>query len=92
MLGMVSCECMIFEASSLKEKRAVVQRIIKRLQNKFNVSVAEIGFQDAWQRTEIGIACLASSRAIAEKELNQALKLIDSFPEIERTITTFDWF
>jgi len=90
-VGVAECECIIYNASSLKEKRAVLQRIISRLRQKFNVSVAETGYQDVWQRTSITIAAVASSRVPAEHELQNALKLIDSFPEIERTITDIEW-
>jgi len=91
MLGYIECECIIYDAQSLKEKRAVLQKVMKRAQNKFNVSVAEIDHQNVWQRTKLGIACISSSRKVTEKELDEVLKLIDSFPELERTVTTFDW-
>ncbi|MEH7415815.1 DUF503 family protein [Neobacillus drentensis] len=91
MVGVAECECMIYDAHSLKEKRAVLQRIITRLKQRFNVSVAEVDFQDVWQRTKIAIAVVTSTRTATEQELQKALKLIDSFPEIERTITEIDW-
>ncbi|WP_040205013.1 DUF503 domain-containing protein [Neobacillus jeddahensis] len=90
-IGVAECECMIYNAHSLKEKRAVLQRILTRLKQKFNVSVAEVGYQDVWQRTTIAIAVVTSTRVSTEHELQNALKLIDSFPEIERTITEIDW-
>ncbi|WP_066173114.1 DUF503 domain-containing protein [Bacillus marinisedimentorum] len=92
MIGFVRCECLIYDAQSLKEKRMVLQRIITRLKQRYNVSVSELDYQDLWQRTEIGIAAVASSRAAAEKELERSLKMIDSFPEIERAKTTYEWF
>lgn len=92
MIGYVEFECLIYDASSLKEKRAVLQRILTRLKQKFNVSVSEIGYQDVWQRTKIAIVAVSSNRKTTEIELNHALKMLDSFPEIERTITVFDWF
>ncbi|CAH2713245.1 hypothetical protein BACCIP111895_00380 [Neobacillus rhizosphaerae] len=91
MIGSAVCECMIYAAHSLKEKRAVLQRILTRLKQKFNVSVAEVGYQDVWQRTKIAIVVVTSSRISSELELQNALKLIDSFPEIERTITEIEW-
>ena len=91
MIGVAECECIIYDAHSLKEKRAVLQRILTRLKQKFNVSVAEVDFQDVWQRTKIAIAVVTSNRVSTEMELQNALKLIDSFPEIERTITEIDW-
>lgn len=90
-VGLVSCECMIYDARSLKEKRSVLQRILTRMQQKFNVSVAEVGFQDTWQRTQIAICAVASTKKAVEWELSNALKLIDSFPEIEPTITNIEW-
>lgn len=90
-IGVAECECMIYDAHSLKEKRAVLQRILTRLKQKFNASVSEVGYQDVWQRTKIAIAVVSSSRASTELELQNCLKLIDSFPEIERTITDIEW-
>jgi uncharacterized protein len=90
-IGTAVCECIIYDAHSLKDKRAVLQRIITRLKNKFNVSVSEVDYQDTWQRTKIAIAVVTGSRVSTELELQNALKLIDSFPEIERTITDIEW-
>ncbi|HJV32064.1 MAG TPA: DUF503 domain-containing protein [Bacillales bacterium] len=90
-IGVAECECMIYDAHSLKEKRAVLQRILSRLKQKYNVSVAEVDYQDVWQRTKIAIASVTSSQVSTERELQNALKLIDSFPEIERTITAIEW-
>ncbi|MCM3725942.1 DUF503 family protein [Neobacillus cucumis] len=90
-VGIAECECMIYDAHSLKDKRAVLQRILMRLKQRFNVSVAEVDFQDVWQRTKIAIAVVTSTRTATEQELQKALKLIDSFPEIERTITEIEW-
>ncbi|MGP1907542.1 DUF503 domain-containing protein [Metabacillus sp. JX24] len=92
MIGYAECECIIYDARSLKDKRAVLQRVLMRLKQRLNVSVSEIDFQDTWQRTKIGIAAVTSSKVHTEKEIHKALAMIDSFPEIERTVTSFDWF
>ncbi|WP_409292340.1 DUF503 domain-containing protein [Peribacillus sp. SCS-37] len=91
MIGHAEFECLIYDAHSLKEKRAVLQRIITRLKQKFNISVAETGHQDVWQRTQLSIVTVSSSRQVSEKELQRALQFLDSFPEIERTITEVEW-
>jgi uncharacterized protein len=91
-IGFVACECIIYDAQSLKEKRAVLQRIMTRLKQKYNISVAEIDHQNVWQRTTLGMVAITSNRATTERELQRALALIDSFPELERTVTTFEWF
>ena len=90
-VGLAACECIIYDSHSLKEKRAVLQRVMTRLKQKYNVSVAEVDFQDMWQRTKIAIAVVSSARVSAEIELQNALKFLDSFPELERTITDIEW-
>ncbi|NHM29837.1 DUF503 domain-containing protein [Neobacillus terrae] len=90
-VGVAECECIIYDAHSLKDKRAVLQRILSRLRQRYNLSVAEAGYQDVWQRTKIAIAGVSSSKVMVEKELQSALQMIDSFPEIERTITEVEW-
>lgn len=92
MIGFVQCDCIIYDAASLKDKRAVLQRIMTRLKQKYNVSVSEMDHQDVWQRTSIGIAAVTSSKTATERELQKALKLLDSFPEIERAQTSFEWY
>jgi uncharacterized protein YlxP (DUF503 family) len=92
MIGFLECECFIYNAQSLKEKRAVLQRIITRLKQKYNISVSEIDHQDVWQRTTFGIVAITSSKQATERELQNTLKMIDSFPEIERAVTRIEWY
>lgn len=90
-VGLLACECIIYNAHSLKEKRAVLQRIMTRIKQKFNVSISEVDFQDSWQRCKIAFAVVSTARKPAELELQNVLKFVDSFPEIERTITDIEW-
>ncbi|ACK90832.1 hypothetical protein bcere0016_36140 [Bacillus cereus 95/8201] len=83
---------MIYDVHSLKEKRAILQRVLTRVKQRYNVAVSEVGHQDVWQRTEIAIVSVSSNRVICEKEMNRVLEYIDSFPEIERTITQLEWY
>lgn len=66
-VGSAEFECIIYDAHSLKEKRAVLQRIISRLKQKFNISVAEVGYQDLWQRSALAIVTVSSSRMATER-------------------------
>lgn len=91
MIYYAEVECMIYEAQSLKQKRSVIQKIIMRIRNEDNLAISELDFQDLWQRTRFGIVTVSSDKVNAERVINRALKLIDSFPEIERTKTNFEW-
>ena len=45
---------------SLKAKRQVVKSIVGQVRSHFDVAVAEVGDQDLWQLSEIGVACVTS--------------------------------
>ncbi|WP_078554608.1 DUF503 domain-containing protein [Bacillus alkalicellulosilyticus] len=92
MIGAVDCELFLYTPQSLKEKRAIVKSIIMKLRQRLNVSVSETNHQDVWQRCQLTIVAVTSNKVATEKELSRALALIDSTPEIERTVTNFEWF
>lgn len=68
---------------SLKDKRAILRRLKDRLANKFNISIAEVDYQDKWQRAQLGIAQVGSDYKFLEKSMNQILKMIDDYDSIE---------
>lgn len=92
MIGAVHCECLIYQAQSLKEKRAVIKSITTRLKQKLNVAVAEVDYQNLWQRTAMTIVSVSEHRKVVDRELQKALELIDRMPELERTATEYEWF
>ena len=68
-IGVLTLELRLDESHSLKEKRHVVKSLKDRLRNKFNVSVAEIDFQDLWQRGLIAAVTVSSDHGNAEQVL-----------------------
>ena len=64
-VGAAIVELHVHGSHSLKEKRGVVRSVVQRIRNRFNVSVAEVGGQDTWQRALIGVVSVGSdARAI----------------------------
>ncbi len=61
------------ENGSLKGKRAVAKSIQQRLHNRFNVSVAEVEHNDAWQLAGIDIAAVANTAAHASQVVASAV-------------------
>ena len=62
---------------SLKEKRGLLKPLTSGLRRSFNVSVAETGHQDLWQRAEIACAAVGSDRGVVEAELRSADRTIE---------------
>jgi uncharacterized protein YlxP (DUF503 family) len=64
-------------SQSLKEKRGVVRSIVQRVRNRFNVSIAEVGGQDTWQRAELLLAVASHGRVPARALLERAIEFIE---------------
>ncbi len=65
------------ESHSLKEKRSTVRPIIKRVQNRFNVSIAEIDHLESWQVSGVGIVCVSNSRRHSEEMMQNVISFVE---------------
>jgi uncharacterized protein len=76
---------------SLKEKRGVLKPLTSGLRRSLNVSVAETGHQDLWQRAEIACAAVGSARTVVEETLRAADRLVEETDgvRIMDTVTVF---
>ena len=78
-IGIARFELFLPTSGSLKDKRQVLRPVIAAVQNKFNVSIAEIDYQDLWQRTALGISCVSSTGGQCRKVLQEVEKTIGRF-------------
>jgi uncharacterized protein YlxP (DUF503 family) len=65
------------DCHSLKEKRGVLKPLTVGLRRTLNVSVAETGHQDLWQRAEIACATVGSARSVVDEILRAADRLVE---------------
>jgi uncharacterized protein YlxP (DUF503 family) len=68
-IGVITMELRLDESHSLKEKRHVVKGLKDRLRHKFNVAVAEIEYQELWQRAHVAAVTVSSDQNNAESVL-----------------------
>lgn len=54
------------DAHSLKDKRRIIKSLKTRLRQRFNVSVAEMDFQDVWQSACLGVCVISPDGKFAE--------------------------
>ncbi len=66
------------ENHSLKGKRQAVRSLTSRLQNRFNISVAEVDDHDLWQMVSIGISCVTNSERHAHEVLTAVVDYVRS--------------
>jgi len=67
----------LHDCRSLKGKRKIVKSIIAQLRNNFNVSVAEVGSNDVYQRAEIGFALVGNNRIVVNSKIDKIFNLAD---------------
>jgi uncharacterized protein len=79
-VGLVVWELHVDGCQSLKDKRRVLRGLKDRLHARFNVSVAETGHQDLWQRAELSCCVVATDRRHAESVLASAHNLVERSP------------
>lgn len=60
-----------------------MQSLIRRLRDRFNVSVAEVGSQDLWQRAELGVAAVCQNHSGADRVTQQILSFIEAGGNVE---------
>ena len=65
------------DCHSLKEKRSVLKPLTAALRRSLNVSVAETGQQDLWQRAEITCAVVGTARSVVDEALRSADRMVE---------------
>jgi uncharacterized protein YlxP (DUF503 family) len=77
----VRCELHLPGATSLKDKRAVVNRLKDRLRSSGSVAVAEVDHQDLWQRVALGLAAVSGSAGHADELIAACRGLVEREPQ-----------
>ena len=77
-VGVARVTLHLAENSSLKGKRMVVKSVVQRVRNRFNVAVAEIETQDAWEVLTLGIVCVSEDPRHANEMLSKVIDFIES--------------
>ncbi len=70
-IGLLVLDIHLPQARSLKDKRHSLHRIKDRLKQKYNVALAELDFQDKWQRARIGLVTISNEKQLVENMLNR---------------------
>lgn len=83
LVGMCKIDLLIGEGHSLKEKRQVIKSLVHRLQNRFNISAAEVGYLDMLRRSEIGFAAVSNESAYLDKIITEAISFVERDSRVE---------
>jgi len=76
-LGVMTIQLNLPDCHSLKEKRSRIKPLIFRLHREFNISVAEIGLQDALYGTIISCAMVGNDTTHLQRSLDCVRKWVE---------------
>ncbi len=79
-IGLLQARISIPESRSLKDKRSVLRSLKDRVLNKMNVSVAEVGQQDAWQFSELAFVTVAAEKDVVDQRLAELTEMLHGNP------------
>jgi uncharacterized protein YlxP (DUF503 family) len=77
-VGSLKIEFRLTDNRSLKGKRKVVRSMVDKVKSRFNVSIAEVGSNDKWQKIELGISAVGNDRRHIDSSLNHILGFLES--------------
>ena len=80
------------DSHSLKDKRAVLRSLIGHLHQKFDCAVAEVDYQDIYQRAAVGVSVVSSTKFHAEKVLREIERHVETHPGVELIDTSRDFW
>jgi uncharacterized protein YlxP (DUF503 family) len=86
----ISLTLFIHDALTLKDKRQIIKSILEKVHHKFNAATAEVGYQDQWQRSQLGIALVGNSPSRMDAVQQELLTMIESQYPVEITECTIN--
>ena len=90
-ITLLTIELGIPYAQSLKEKRSAVLGLKDRLRSKFNASVAEVAFQDKWQRAVLAVSMVGGDKRKLESDADRLRQLCEEDANVQITAINQEW-
>jgi hypothetical protein len=82
-LGLLTLNILLPGCTSLKEKRSRLKPLLARLHREFNVSTAELDYQDAWQQAVIGCALVSNDPDHTRRSLQKVARWVEeNWPDV----------
>ncbi|HEX2497183.1 MAG: DUF503 domain-containing protein [Actinomycetes bacterium] len=81
--GTLTFDLLLGDVRSLKEKRSVVHPIVTELRRRYSVAAAEVGHQDLYRRTALGVAVVSANAGHCREVLAACEREVAARPEIE---------
>ena len=82
-IGILTLHIQLPGCASLKEKRSRLKPLLARLHREFNVSVAEMDYQDSWQDSLLACALVSNDSRHTQRLLRNLARWIETnWPDV----------
>lgn len=82
-IGILQLDLRLPAAHSLKDKRRILLSLKDRSRKRFNISVAEVDYQDVHQLARIGVTTVSNDRRHVQSILDHVVNLVSGHPEVQ---------
>jgi uncharacterized protein len=76
-IGVCEISLHLPDSHTLKEKRQIIKSVIARVQNTFEVAIAEVEDNDLWQVATLGVSCVSNNKQHAGDVLERVRRYIE---------------
>ena len=77
-IGILGVEFFLHGNESLKDKRRVANSLKQKVRNKFNVSIAEVGSEDAMDRLRLAVVSVSNGKRHLESRMTSCLSMMEA--------------
>ncbi len=82
-LGLMTIHIQLPGCTSLKEKRSRLKPLLYRLHREFNISIAEVDYQDTWQDAMLAVALVSNDHGHTQRALLAVCNWIEeNWPDV----------
>lgn len=90
-ITLLTIELVIPYAQSLKDKRSAVRGLTDRIRSQFNASVAEVEYQDKWQRAVLAVCFVGNNKRHLESDSARIQTLCEEATDVEIVAIDQEW-
>ena len=80
----------LYDVNSLKGKRKIVKSIIRRIRNKFNISIAETDYNDSHSLAQIGFSITGNNARVINSKLDKVFNMAEDLGLAQVTDTQME--
>jgi uncharacterized protein len=88
-VGLLTIDLHLPGNDSLKGKRGILKPVLAHLRQEFNISVAEVGEQDSWQKATLAAACVSSDAEYVHGLLTRVAQAVQNW-RLDAEVVDYD--